>query len=664
MYIKTIKDENIGPIENVKIDFPFAGDGTPKPVILVGENGSGKSLFLSNIVDSFYSMAYPGFDNALKKADTGGEEYYKNISALQIKIGKKYLYSYVTYTDEGIYYIFKAGQLSVKDFNTYNNSDIPNNRWKINDNYKSINVTTEEQSTDIFSQNVICYFGPDRYEKPNWMGTKYYSTLDNEHLALNKKEQRHLDNPISIKSVTEQNLKWLLDVVVDSRVDIEKEGENYNTKYVPVDYILKLGQTRKNVETIMSKILDKEVYFHLKSRHSCQGRFEIRLTKDNSVLVPSLDSLSTGQIALFNMFSTIVKYADNQDMEKSIRLDKIQGIVIIDEIELHLHPSMQRDVLPKLLFLFPRIQFIISTHSPLFLLGMNEEFGSENYEIYQLPNANKISVESFSEFQKAYTYFKQTQTYMQEIRNAIKDYNHDESKALIITEGATDWKHMKAAYEKIKRNQEYENLKFDFLEYEPKNSNKQATYKLEMGNTRLCSMCEEYAKLLQPRKLIFIADCDDDDTQKKLLGEFKRFKKWGNNVYSFTLPIPEHRRQTPKICIEHYYTDEEIKTSKDIDGIQRRLYLGNEFDKRGYNRKLNICCEKKNKCGPNSIHVLDGSEHEKITKLSDEEINIALPKMDFAEGVLNNEEPFASFNIKSFYELFTVIKEILEDDET
>ena len=107
MYIKTIKDENIGPIENVKIDFPFAGDGTPKPVILVGENGSGKSLFLSNIVDSFYSMAYPGFDNALKKADTGGEEYYKNISALQIKFGKKYLYSYVTYTDEGIYYIFR-----------------------------------------------------------------------------------------------------------------------------------------------------------------------------------------------------------------------------------------------------------------------------------------------------------------------------------------------------------------------------------------------------------------------------------------------------------------------------------------------------------------------------------------------------------------------------
>jgi predicted ATP-binding protein involved in virulence len=52
-------------------------------------------------------------------------------------------------------------------------------------------------------------------------------------------------------------------------------------------------------------------------------------------------------------------------------LDDLQGIVIIDEIDAHLHPKYQYE-LPKLLSdVFPKIQFIASTHSPIPLLGVN-----------------------------------------------------------------------------------------------------------------------------------------------------------------------------------------------------------------------------------------------------------------------------------------------------
>jgi ABC-type Mn2+/Zn2+ transport system ATPase subunit len=57
MYIQHIYDKNIGPLADVDIHMPFDKDGNPKPIILVGENGSGKSTFLSNIVDSFYELA-------------------------------------------------------------------------------------------------------------------------------------------------------------------------------------------------------------------------------------------------------------------------------------------------------------------------------------------------------------------------------------------------------------------------------------------------------------------------------------------------------------------------------------------------------------------------------------------------------------------------------
>ena len=44
---------------------------------------------------------------------------------------------------------------------------------------------------------------------------------------------------------------------------------------------------------------------------------------------------------------------------------EISGIVLIDEIEQHLHPKWQRNIVPLLKTVFPKIQFVISTHSPL-----------------------------------------------------------------------------------------------------------------------------------------------------------------------------------------------------------------------------------------------------------------------------------------------------------
>ena len=43
---------------------------------------------------------------------------------------------------------------------------------------------------------------------------------------------------------------------------------------------------------------------------------------------------------------------------------RVEGVVLIDELDLHLHPRWQRVALPRLREAFPRLQFIISTHSP------------------------------------------------------------------------------------------------------------------------------------------------------------------------------------------------------------------------------------------------------------------------------------------------------------
>jgi predicted ATP-binding protein involved in virulence len=52
-------------------------------------------------------------------------------------------------------------------------------------------------------------------------------------------------------------------------------------------------------------------------------------------------------------------------------MNDIEGIVFIDEIDLHLHPSLEQEILQRLQTTFPMIQFIVSTHSPLVLQNLD-----------------------------------------------------------------------------------------------------------------------------------------------------------------------------------------------------------------------------------------------------------------------------------------------------
>lgn len=54
-------------------------------------------------------------------------------------------------------------------------------------------------------------------------------------------------------------------------------------------------------------------------------------------------------------------------------LDQISGIVLVDEIDLHLHPAWQREVVPLLSKTFPLLQFVFSSHSPLVASSVRRE---------------------------------------------------------------------------------------------------------------------------------------------------------------------------------------------------------------------------------------------------------------------------------------------------
>lgn len=57
---------------------------------------------------------------------------------------------------------------------------------------------------------------------------------------------------------------------------------------------------------------------------------------------------------------------------KTLSPERMTGIVLLDEVEQHLHPKWQLNVMPLLMKAFPRIQFIATTHSPLVVSGCEE----------------------------------------------------------------------------------------------------------------------------------------------------------------------------------------------------------------------------------------------------------------------------------------------------
>lgn len=88
------------------------------------------------------------------------------------------------------------------------------------------------------------------------------------------------------------------------------------------------------------------------------------------------DQLSDGEKAYIAIVADIAR---KLGMTHPSQQDPLQaeGIVMIDEIDLHLHPSWQRDVIPQLTKTFPRVQFFITTHSPYVLTNVNMHSGQK-----------------------------------------------------------------------------------------------------------------------------------------------------------------------------------------------------------------------------------------------------------------------------------------------
>lgn len=101
-----------------------------------------------------------------------------------------------------------------------------------------------------------------------------------------------------------------------------------------------------------------------------QRRFVLRYGDNYSVRV-GIEELSDGYQAMFAIVLEVLAQAalaTQSPPEPAL----LEAVILIDEIEAHLHPRWQRTVVPLLREIFPRCQFVVTTHSPLVVGSANE----------------------------------------------------------------------------------------------------------------------------------------------------------------------------------------------------------------------------------------------------------------------------------------------------
>lgn len=74
-------------------------------------------------------------------------------------------------------------------------------------------------------------------------------------------------------------------------------------------------------------------------------------------------------------------------------IKQTEGIVLIDEIDLHLHPKWQRQVVGRLLDTFPKVQFVASSHSPFIIQSL---YHRDDALLWDLDKAQALTIESES----------------------------------------------------------------------------------------------------------------------------------------------------------------------------------------------------------------------------------------------------------------------------
>ena len=362
-YIKNIHINKVRHLRDINI--PLEKEDYPH-LMITGKNGSGKTSLLNAIANHIERIANDRYKYF--------EEYKSKIKYFENELEK--------YKSKIEYF---------------------ENELKVNPQ----NILSIEQQLQYYKNQYELFFGEvtvafedvdnliRKYQDGNFIIAFYEAHRTIKKLQEPKNPTKpELQDKWGIKQTsTQEFLKFLADLKVQEALarneKLEKDANQIREWFV-------------NFEKLLGEIFqDKDLQLHFYYK---DYSFKI-LTKGKEF---KFTELSDGFAAVLDIVVDLI--LKMQHKNQLIRVYECDGIVLVDEIETHLHLELQKVIMPLLTEIFPNIQFIVTTHSPFVLSSLSNAvaFDLEHQEIIE--DLTEYSYESLAE---GYFGVKTTSSYME-----------------------------------------------------------------------------------------------------------------------------------------------------------------------------------------------------------------------------------------------------------
>ena len=400
MYLKKVHIKNYKAIEELDIDLK------PGVNLLIGDNGTGKTSVLEGIAVAlggmFVNVAGVSTKNIVKD-DVRLKIKPLGDSSTSVEYCEPVLAGCTLHVSDGQDFTWNRVKEEVSSTHTkIENKDVCIWMKKMTNNSETILPLISFQSAARAWR-----------VKRGDFGTELKKKLDDRRCGY----IGCLDSSMDVKSVQQWCLKQEVTVLTK-----EKKIREYEMfKAIVASFMKEINELENTPEIYYSPQFDELVY------------------KDDKTEMP-ISKLSAGYQSLLWMIMDMAYRVCmlNPELESK---NQISGIVLIDEIDLHLHPKWQWNVIEALRKTFENVQFIIATHSPIVISSSKETnlvLLDNEQEVSYLPDCYGYEVEDVLRYrQESVSRPKKVKVLVQQIENAVDDIDFD--TALVLLENLKKW---------------------------------------------------------------------------------------------------------------------------------------------------------------------------------------------------------------------------------
>ncbi len=339
MYLQKIMLQNFRCFENLSV--PFHENLT----VVVGTNGAGKTTILeaAAIAAGTLLSSFDGVSSAGIKKTDASNKYFKMGSVIDVQ--PQYP---VCVSSEGV--VENQSLSWSRSLNSANGKTTLIDAKEMTEISKSYETKMMHGDTS-FPMPIVAYYGTGRL----W---DYHRAKRTDAFKNNNRANAYidcLDGTANVKLM----INWFKKMAMT-----EERSANASAEFTAVRHAM------EQCFVLMTGYDSVEIQFNYDT-----GEIDVSYWNEegNSVKIP-LNQLSDGYKGTISLIADIAyRMAVLNPFLSDRVLTETTGVILIDEIDLHLHPAWQQRIIGDLTRIFPKVQFIVSTHAPAVINSVKSE---------------------------------------------------------------------------------------------------------------------------------------------------------------------------------------------------------------------------------------------------------------------------------------------------